>query len=241
MTHLKLEGRNSVEAALRLEQVVLSVEVLQEKTHLPDYKKLLQHCHSRKIPVAYSKKEQRIFQGIAATCKYPALRSFDDLKKDVSQKKRFVLLDHLEDPYNFAAIIRSSVALGYEGVIFAKNRAASITPGMVQASAGTLYHQSLYQVSNLAQSLDLFKKEGIWVYGTALANASPLAKTKFHLPYCLLIGNESKGLSPILQKKCDEMIKIEQEKIIDSLNASVAAGIMMYKAREKSTENINFK
>ena len=92
----------------------------------------------------------------------------------------------------------------------------------------------------MTQSVTFLKKMRFWIYGSGLQKASPLSKTLFNMPYALLMGNESKGLSSILQKQCHEIVKIEQESTIDSLNASAAAAIIMYKAREKSTESDQF-
>ena len=239
MNELYLEGRNSIESVVALDGIVKSLDVHVEKVSV--YQSIMRQCKQKGIPVTtYSKKNKKMFQGIAALCKPPALANFDDLKRDVNHLKRVLVLDHLEDPYNFAAIIRTSLGLGYDGLIFAKDRAAPITAGMLQASAGTLYLQKLYQVSNVTQSVTFLKKMRFWIYGSGLQKASPLSKTLFNMPYALLMGNESKGLSSILQKQCHEIVKIEQESTIDSLNASAAAAIIMYKAREKSTESDQF-
>ena len=138
------------------------------------------------------------------------------------------MIDHIQDPFNFGAILRTCETLGVTWVIYPKDRNCPITPGVVKASSGAIHHMNLVRVTNLAQSLEKLEKAGYWIYGTSDQGATDLDTFKPNSPMVLIVGNEEKGLSPLLAKKTHGIIKISMHGKVSSLNVSVATGILIY-------------
>lgn len=139
-----------------------------------------------------------------------------------------VVLDHLEDPYNFGAIIRSCVAFGVDTIIIPKDRSVSVNSTVMKVSTGLLNKINICLVSNIGYSLDKLKDAGFWIIGASM-NGTLINECDFSFEKkCLVIGNEGSGISSLVLKKCDIITKIPMENGVDSLNASVSAGILIY-------------
>lgn len=149
----------------------------------------------------------------------------------VSQKKStkpfIIICDEIEDPHNLGAIIRTAETSGADGVIIPKRRSASLNATVFKTSAGAASYVPVARVSNLASCIDTLKDNGVWIYGTD-ASGTDYSETDFTGGVALVIGSEGFGMSKLIQKKCDFMIKLPMLGKINSLNASVAAGIFMY-------------
>ena len=149
----------------------------------------------------------------------------------VSQKKGtkpfIIICDEIEDPHNLGAIIRTAETSGADGVIIPKRRSASLNATVFKTSAGAVSYVPVARVSNLASCIDTLKDNGVWIYGTD-ASGTDYSETDFTGGVALVIGSEGFGMSKLIQKKCDFMIKLPMLGKINSLNASVAAGIFMY-------------
>ncbi|NJK89050.1 MAG: 23S rRNA (guanosine(2251)-2'-O)-methyltransferase RlmB [Myxococcales bacterium] len=143
-----------------------------------------------------------------------------------------VLLDGIQDPMNFGAILRSAFALGAHGVIIPKNRTARISPVVVRASAGAALHVAVAEVVNLKFAVEELKSNDIWVVATA-AEGDPVDAVDVSGPLGVIIGGEAKGVRPHLAAICDHRVSIPQIPDFDSLNASVAAGILLYEAQRQ--------
>ncbi len=139
-----------------------------------------------------------------------------------------VLLDHLEDPHNLGAIIRTCEAAGVDALIIPKDRQVQLNATVMKTSVGTLDNVKIVSVSNLVNAIEKLKKEGFWIVGTCLENSVDYRKIDYGGKIALVIGNESVGISTLVQKKCDFLAKIPMYGKTNSLNASVAAGIMIY-------------
>jgi len=147
-----------------------------------------------------------------------------------------LLLDHIVDPHNLGALIRSAYCAGIDGVVITKDRSAGATPAVSKASAGALEHISLTRVTNMVSTLKVLKAAGIWVAGLDKHSGQSVFATDLTGPLALVVGGEEKGLRPLVKKHCDLLMAIPQIGEIDSLNASVAGGVVMYEAfrqREK--------
>ncbi|MFC1731241.1 23S rRNA (guanosine(2251)-2'-O)-methyltransferase RlmB [candidate division KSB1 bacterium] len=153
--------------------------------------------------------------------------------KKKSEKPMVIAVDSLQDPYNFGAIIRSAVAAGFHGILFPKDRQVGITGVVASASAGACFKAVLCQTVNLARALDMFKKADFWIYGAESSSGSPVFDTEFSFPLVLIIGSEGKGIRPLVKKKCDRFISVPIKNGVESLNASVAAGIIMFEIARK--------
>lgn len=149
-------------------------------------------------------------------------------------KPLILALDEIQDPRNIGAIIRSAVGSGFNAVIYPKNRQAGITGVVASTSAGACFRIPMHETVNLARTLDYLKKKGFWVYGTGLGKYETIYDASLAFPLVLVIGSEGKGMRRIVQKKCDKIITIPLQNDLESLNASVAAGILMFEIQRKS-------
>lgn len=171
-------------------------------------------------------------QGVVAVGACGQYVSVEDILA-VSQKKGtkpfIIICDEIEDPHNLGAIIRTAETSGADGVIIPKRRSASLNSTVFKTSAGAASYVPVARVSNLASCIDTLKENGVWIYGTD-ASGSDYSETDLTGSCALVIGSEGFGISKLIQKKCDFMIKLPMMGKINSLNASVAAGIFMYEA-----------
>ena len=138
-----------------------------------------------------------------------------------------VMLDHLEDPHNFGAIIRTCEAAGVDFIIIPKDRSVQINSTVMKVSAGALNNMKIIEVSNLGSAIDKLKENGFWVYATDM-DGENYSDIKYDSKTVLIIGNEGNGISKLISKKSDFIISIPMIGKINSLNASVAAGITIY-------------
>ncbi|MCR4796126.1 MULTISPECIES: 23S rRNA (guanosine(2251)-2'-O)-methyltransferase RlmB [Ruminococcus] len=179
-------------------------------------------------------------QGVVAEGACGEYVSVEDILA-VSQKKGtkpfIIICDEIEDPHNLGAIIRTAETSGADGVIIPKRRSASLNATVFKTSAGAANYVPVARVSNLASCIDTLKENGVWIYGTD-ASGTDYCETDFTGGVALIIGSEGFGMSKLIQKKCDFMIKLPMLGKINSLNASVAAGIFMYEVlRQRRGKN----
>lgn len=171
-------------------------------------------------------------QGVVAEGACGQYVSLDDILA-VSQEKGtkpfIIICDEIEDPHNLGAIIRTAETAGADGVIIPKRRSASLNATVFKTSAGAASYVPVARVSNLASCIDTLKENGVWIYGTD-ASGTDYCDTDLTGSIALVIGSEGFGISKLIQQKCDFMIKLPMMGKINSLNASVAAGIFMYEA-----------
>ena len=137
------------------------------------------------------------------------------------------MLDHLEDPHNFGAIIRTAESIGVKNIIIPKDRSVCVNETVMKCSAGTLNHVNIIQVSNLVNAINYLKDSGFFIYG-AEADGINYKKVDYSEKKCLVVGSEGKGISNLVRKNCDEIISLPMRGHINSLNASVAAAILIY-------------
>lgn len=174
-------------------------------------------------------------QGVAALCAVKDYSSVEDILAlaDERQEAPFIIiLDEIEDPHNLGAIIRSAECAGAHGVIIKKRHAAGLTYTAYKAAAGALEYLPVARVTNIADTIDALKERNIWIYGADM-NGEDYLKTDFSGGVALVIGNEGKGISRLVREKCDVIVSLPLKGRINSLNASVAAGILMYKVAEQ--------
>ena len=156
--------------------------------------------------------------------KYSDLDSFT--KKDDSL---VVLLDHIEDPHNFGAIIRTCEAANVDGIIIPKNRSVDVNSTVIRTSVGATKYVPVAQVTNIKSTIDKLKKDGYWIVGTDM-NGTNYSQIDYKGKTCIIIGNEGSGMARIVRENCDFIAEIPMKGKINSLNASVAAGIIIYEA-----------
>ena len=154
----------------------------------------------------------------------------DDLL--VNENPLIVILDHLEDPHNFGAIIRTSEALGVDAIIIPEDRSVGINSTVIKTSVGAIENIKIIKVTNLVNTIKYLKDRGYWIIGTDMSSTS-ISDIDYKMPICLVIGNEGKGISRIVRENCDYIASIPMTGKVNSLNASVAAGIIIYEIINK--------
>jgi 23S rRNA (guanosine2251-2'-O)-methyltransferase len=138
------------------------------------------------------------------------------------------MLDEIQDPHNVGAILRTAECSGLNGVIITKHNSATITSTVTKVSAGATEHLKIRQVNNLSQTIDELKEKGFWIVGSSLENAKNYTEVDFKIPLALIVGNEEKGIRKLTASKCDFLVKIPMSGKIQSLNVSVATGILLF-------------
>lgn len=196
-------------------------------------KKIISLIENRKIQVQYLEKNKidslcsGLHQGILLDVSDYEYTSFTFFLNNNEEK--VVVLDHIEDPHNLGAIIRTCEAAGIKSIIIPKDRQVQVNATVMKTSVGTLNNVKVVQVTNLANTIDLLKSVGYWIVGTALTdNSVDYRDIDYDGKIALIIGNEGIGMSKLVTKKCDFIAKIPMYGKTNSLNASVAAGIMIY-------------
>ncbi|MFD1776473.1 23S rRNA (guanosine(2251)-2'-O)-methyltransferase RlmB [Paenibacillus rhizophilus] len=190
---------------------------------------IVQHVDKRKLDQLAPGVQH---QGVVAQAAPYAYAEVDDLLAAAEAKGEppfLLLLDEIEDPHNLGSILRSADCTGVHGVIVPKRRSAQITATVSKTSAGAVEYVPVARVTNLGQTIDRLKELGIWVVGTDVDTDQDLFGSDiFTGPVAVVIGNESKGMGRLIREKCDILLKLPMLGRINSLNASVAAGVIMY-------------
>ena len=146
----------------------------------------------------------------------------------LDENKVFVMLDQLEDPHNFEYIVRTCEASGVDAIIIPSDREIEVNPTVVKTSVGTVFQTKIIKVVNLVDTISYLKENGYWIVGTSLEGNLDYREVNYSGNICLIVGNEGRGMSKLVTKNCDYLTKIPMYGETNSLNASVAAGIMIY-------------
>lgn len=231
-------GKHSVTEALKSGRTINKIwiaENAQKHLTLPiiaEAKKLgivIQHVDKRKLDQMVPGVQH---QGVVAQAAPYAYVEVEDLLKVAEEKGDppfLLLLDEIEDPHNLGSILRTADCTGAHGVILPKRRSAQVTATVSKTSAGAVEYVPVARVTNLGQTIDQLKEMGVWVVGTVVDAVQELYDTEvFDGPVAIVIGNESKGMGRLIREKCDVLVKLPMAGKINSLNASVAAGVVMY-------------
>lgn len=184
-------------------------------------------------------------QGVAAEVNFPQSVELSELlrtRRSLTDTPFYVLLDHLEDPQNVGAILRSAECAGVQGIVIPKVRSAGMTGTVVKTSAGAVFHLPVAEVSNIAQSIERMKKEDIWIVGTHQEGETFYYDVDFTLPVAIVIGAEGEGMKQLVKNKCDFVVKIPLLGKIKSLNAASAASIIFFEVvRQRNLKRKNTK
>lgn len=228
-------GRNSVFEALKSGRPADSLLVAageRSGSVLP----ILAHCRERGIPVKEVSAAKLDFmtgkgnhQGVVLLCaakEYCTVEDLLEIAKSRNEPPFLLVLDEIEDPHNLGAILRTAEATGVHGVILPKRRSAGLSGMVAKASSGALEYVAVARVSNLPATLEGLKKAGVWVYGADM-DGQNFKTTDFSGGVALVIGNEGRGLGRLVREKCDVIVSIPMKGKVNSLNAAVAASILM--------------
>jgi 23S rRNA (guanosine2251-2'-O)-methyltransferase len=240
-----IEGRNPVLEALRAGRPVSKILLEQNIERHGIIDQILQLAHDKGVNVEFVDRRDFVkqcqtgaSQGVIAFAAAKGYVDIDDLfsiSKGKNEAPLYLILDGIEDPHNFGAILRTSDAAGVHGVVIRERRAVGLTPAVVKASAGAVEYVPVARVNNISQAILTMKKNGVWVTGVDMSGTVEFGKIDFRLPSAIVIGGEGEGLSDLAAKRCDSLAVIPMKGKISSLNASVAAAVVMYEAlRQRS-------
>ena len=223
-------GRNVAERIFSDEKLLKKVRKLKiEEKYYLKIKNLLGEFPKSKIKLARKSEIDNLtkdnHQGIIIDMEdyqYTPLNKILDREDD-----KILLLDHILDPHNFGAIIRTAVAAGIKTIIIPNDRQVLVNSTVVKTSVGAVFDINIVLVTNLNNTIKILKDNGFWIYGTVMSGED-YREVDYNGKVCLIIGNEEKGMSKLVKESCDFLITIPISSKIDSLNASVAAGILIY-------------
>ena len=169
-------------------------------------------------------------QGVAAIKPAYKFHSLDDIISVAksSSNPLILILDSIQDTHNVGAILRTAECSGVNGIIVTKHNSAPINATVVKTSAGATEHVKIARVNNLANTIKLLKERGFWIVGSSLDNAKLYSEVDFTIPVALIVGNEEKGIRKLTADKCDFLVKIPMAGKLQSLNVSVATGILLF-------------
>ena len=203
--------------------------LLAEKFNDPELMNLIKRNNIKFnfVPIkVLDSKVDGLHQGIVLDVDDVETQDFNFIKNLKKDNPLLVMLDHLEDPHNFGAIIRTCEALGIDGIIIPNDRSVNINGTVVKTSAGAIYNMPIIRVVNLHNTIEKLKDIGYWIIGTDMKGTS-YTEIDYNMPICLVIGNEGKGISKVIKDNCDFMATIPMAGNINSLNASVSCGIIL--------------
>jgi len=229
-------GRNVAKEVLKNNKKIK--EVLLQDTF--DDKEIISLLENKKTNVKrLNKKELSRFdkfshQGIILDIEDFSYTDYEDFFDEENAK--VVILDHLEDPHNLGAIIRTAEAAGINGIIIPKDRSVDINSTVMKTSAGALENMRISKVTNIVSTIKELKEHGFWIVGTAMEAEYDYRNIDYSGKIALVIGNEGNGMSKAVKDSCDYIAKIPMNGKINSLNASVAAGIMIYEVQRNNLD-----
>ena len=235
-----IEGRNPVIEALKAGRPISKILLDSNIKKQGAVELILTLSRSRGVLVEFV--ERQVIEKQASTGSSQGVIAFVEAKEFVdldelmaisrakSDPPLYILLDGIEDPHNLGAILRTAEAAGVHGIVIRERRAAGITPVVVRASAGAVEYVNIARVANISQAVVTLKKSGVWVTGIDMDGQTDYRALDFTLPSAIVIGGEGTGLSELVRKRCDWVASIPMKGKIMSLNASVAAAVVMYEA-----------
>lgn len=238
----KIEGRNAVLEALRAGKPIDKLYVLDGCPDGP-VRSIIREAKKGDTIINYVKKERLDqlsetghHQGViamAASYEYATVEDILEKAREKGEAPFIFVLDNIEDPHNLGAMIRTANLAGAHGVIIPKRRAVGLTPTVARTSAGAINYTPVAKVTNLKQTMEQLKKEGMW-FVCADMDGTPYYQMDLKGPMGLVIGNEGEGVSRLIKETCDFVASIPMKGDIDSLNASVAAGVLAFEiARQR--------
>ncbi|HRT69594.1 MAG TPA: 23S rRNA (guanosine(2251)-2'-O)-methyltransferase RlmB [Bacilli bacterium] len=226
-------GKNVVKEAFNNPSRIEEIYVLDKNM---EFVSLAKEYHIKYIVITSSEMNKMVsgnHQGVVALVKDYHYYSLSDIVKE-DKNSLIVALDGLEDPHNLGAILRTCEAAGIDGVILPKKRSVKLNSTVAKVSTGAIEYVKVVEVVNLTQTLKQLKNKGYWIVGAERSSkSSNIWELKYDMPIVLVIGSEGKGISRLVKEECDFLVEIPMQGKINSLNASVSTGIMIYEIRRQ--------
>ncbi len=241
-------GRNPVLETLRSNRQVKRLLMAEGQRDAPAIEAILQEARRRQIPVETVPRQRldrfsqgAVHQGCLAVVEARTYASLEQILDHASQKNEdpfLLILDAIQDVNNLGSLLRSAEAAGVHGVVIPAHEAAEVNATVIKTSAGATEHLLIAQENNITHTIDLLKKQNIWVIGLAGEAKTDYDKANLTGPLALVVGNEGKGISRLVREHCDLLIKLPMRGTINSLNAAVAGSIALYEAlRQRNGKN----
>ena len=244
LEEIVIVGRHAVKEAIVSGHTINKV-LIQDTVKKGQINDILKKANSNKIIVQAVPKSKldglsdAPHQGVAAYIapyEYADFDAFLTQQKDNEKLSTVLILDGLEDPHNLGSILRTADASGVDGIIIPKRRSVALTQTVAKASTGAIEHVPVMRVTNLANTIETLKEHGYWVVGTEAENSTDYREMDAGMPLAIVIGSEGQGMSRLTKDKCDFYINIPMVGHVNSLNASVAASLMMYEVYRKRNQ-----
>ena len=241
-----IAGRKPVLEAINSGEELEQVYILYgQKGNIIDAIRVAAKKHGIKINQIPQEKfrtliQSRNSQGVAAIKPAYKFHSLDDIISNAktSSSPLILILDSIQDTHNVGAILRTAECSGVNGVIVTKHNSAPINATVVKTSAGATEHIKIAQVNNLVNAIKLLKENGFWIVGSSLDNAKLYTEIDYTMPIALIVGNEEKGIRKLTAEKCDFLVKIPMAGKLQSLNVSVATGILLFEILRQRREPV---
>ena len=237
----QIEGKNPIVEALKSDVNIEKIMVAkgrretgaQELFELAKEKKIkIQQVDRKKLDFTSKTGNHQGIIAIASEYEYAEIEDILEGAKVKGESPLVVILDKITDPHNFGAIIRTANACGVHGIIIPKNRSVDISPIAIKASAGAIEHMPVCKVTNLTQTIKELKEKGFWIAGAEM-EGQKYYESDFKGSMAIVIGNEGEGISRLVKDECDFLVSIPMYGEIESLNASVATGILLSEAAKQ--------
>ncbi|MDX8367588.1 23S rRNA (guanosine(2251)-2'-O)-methyltransferase RlmB [Cytobacillus sp. IB215665] len=234
-------GKNPVLEALKSKREINKIWIA-EGSQRGQMQQVAQLAKDKQVPISFVPKKKidqmndGNHQGVIAQVAAYEYASLDDLYRKAEEKGEmpfFILLDEIEDPHNLGSIMRTADAVGAHGIIIPKRRAVGLTATVAKASTGAIEYIPVAKVTNLSRTIEELKENGIWIIGTDANGQDDYRSIDGNMPLGLVIGSEGKGIGRLIKEKCDFLINLPMRGKVTSLNASVAAGLLMYEVYRK--------
>jgi len=231
-------GIHPVTEAIKSSHLEIEKLLIGTQNPHPSLQWIIDLAAARKIPVTMTDRKTLdgfarggLHQNIVALARGITYAQVGDLLahwKNERGSAFFLILDGIQDPQNFGALIRTALGCGVQGIIIPKDRAVGVTPVVIKASAGATAYLPIARVVNLATTLEALKQEGIWVYGASGEAKEVIYDLDLEMNLAIVIGSEGKGLRPLVQKKCDRLFSIPMKGPVSSFNASASGAMVLY-------------
>ncbi len=247
----QIEGRNSVLELLESKKDINKIFITKGEKH-GSINKIIAIAKERKIIIVEKEKSQMNnmamtpnYQGVIAIVPPYEYCEVEDILQEAKNKNEdpfILILDEIEDPHNLGSIIRTAETAGIHGIIIPKRRSASVNSTVNKVSVGAVQYMKIARVTNIANTIEMLKKQGVWICGTDINTNTYYYNQDLTGPLAIVIGNEGKGIGQKTRKNCDILVKIPMKGKVTSLNASVSTGIVVYEAvkQRNEKENLNY-
>ena len=233
----QIEGRNAVLELLESNRDINKIYVTKGEKQ-GSIKKIISIANEKKIIIVEKDRQQMEqmagtdnYQGVIAIVppyEYAEVEDILNIAKEREEAPFILILDGIEDTHNLGAIIRTAETSGVHGIIIPKRRAASVNSTVSKVASGALEYMKIARVNNITDTINKLKEKNIWICGTTIDSEKYYYEQDFKIPVAIVIGNEAKGISDLVKKNCDFLVKIPMKGKITSLNASVSTGIVAY-------------